>query len=185
MNEIWKNIKGYEEFYQVSNLGRIKCLNKTITYNQDGREKSYARKQSIMRTNQNGKYTMIILCADGHRKSMRLHRLVATHFIENPENKKEVNHKDGNKKNNSVENLEWATSKENSLHAYVNRLNLPPNPKGEDHGMAKLNRFQVERMRLLKECLPIIKFKELGRLFKVSKSQAFGIIKKQSWKHII
>ena len=100
--EIWKDIEGYEGIYQVSNLGRTKRL-----YKND--------KEKILKpfSNKDG-YLIVNLCKEGKVKSRSVHRLVAQAFIPNPENKPEVNHKDENKSNNKVENLEWVTSKENN-----------------------------------------------------------------------
>lgn len=108
MQEVWKDIEGYEGLYQVSNLGRIKSLCREgcflgVFYNRKG----YARCR---------------LYKDGKGRNFRVHRLVAMTFIPNPDNKPEVNHIDGNKRNNCVTNLEWVTSSENHVHAYVTGL---------------------------------------------------------------
>lgn len=104
MQEQWKDIKGYEELYQVSNLGKIKSLPR-IKQNGTG---CYYTKEKILkpRKDKNGYHT-VILWKDKKGKSFKIHRLVAMTFIENPNNYPEVNHKDENKKNNSVSNLEW------------------------------------------------------------------------------
>lgn len=103
-NEIWKDVEGYNGDYKVSNLGRI--------YSEIA--------QRILKApvnNANGGYCQLPLGSrSGTRKSFRLHRLVALAFIPNPDNKKEVNHKDKDKTNNRVENLEWMSGFENALH---------------------------------------------------------------------
>lgn len=108
MVELWKPIKGYEGLYEVSNLGRI-------------RNKSHYH---ISYWEHNGKqpYFRVGLSKDGKVKKYLVHRLVAETFIDNPENKEQVNHKNGNVHNNTVDNLEWVTNAENTSHAYKNYL---------------------------------------------------------------
>ena len=101
MDEIWHDIEGYKGLYQVSNKGNVKSLKL---------EKELILRPGIDRYG----YYYIGLYNDGVRKAFRLHRLVAEAFIPNPENKPQVNHKDENKLNNCVNNLEWATAKENN-----------------------------------------------------------------------
>ncbi len=100
MKEIWKDIDGFDGRYQVSSWGNIR--------NVRGIMKPYRNKKG---------YLKIDLCKDGERYKKRVNRLVAEAFIPNPYNLPQVNHKDGNKENNSVSNLEWCTNKENHEHA--------------------------------------------------------------------
>lgn len=119
MEEIWKDIKGYEELYQVSNLGRIKSL-KRIIYDV---KKSYTKKEKIRKLLiSKESYIRISLCKNGKQKKYCVHRLVAETFILNSNNKTQVNHKDCNKHNNNAKNLEWCTPKENVTHAINNGL---------------------------------------------------------------
>jgi hypothetical protein len=128
MIEIWKDIVGYERCYEVSNLGRIKNVerqcktkNNSIRTIRERILKSYIHK--------NG-YSYTRLSKNGKVKGFRTHRLVAQAFIPNPEEKFGTNHKDGDKTNNEVINLEWATNSENQKHAY--RIGLK-SKKGEKH----------------------------------------------------
>ena len=117
-NEIWKDIPGYEGFYQASNLGRIKSL---VLYN--NRYKKYIKREKVLKTTtQKTGYLMLTLCKDKKKSNLLVHRIIAKTFLSNPNNYPQVNHKDGNKKNNCVDNLEWCTSSENQKHAY--RLGL-------------------------------------------------------------
>lgn len=123
--EIWKDINGYEGYYQISNQGNVRSVDRF-----DG---VHDRKGTIIKPNlkQNG-YLQVGLRMHSKRKWIGVHRLVAIHFIENPDNKPQVNHIDGNKQNNTINNLEWVTAKENQNHA--RKLGLRKNiPKGEKH----------------------------------------------------
>ena len=103
MEEEWRDIKGYEGYYQISNMGRVKSLN----YRRTGKE-------GILKAGDNGHgYLFVVLCKDGKDNTCRINRLVAQAFIPNPDNLPEVNHKDENKKNNCVENLEWCSKSYN------------------------------------------------------------------------
>ncbi len=122
MKEKWKDIKGYEGLYQVSNLGRVKSLDRYIV-NKNNKQQYYNGK--ILKGNIRKGYLKLTLSKDNSQKTVPIHILVAKAFIPNPENKPEVNHIDGEKTNNCVSNLEWATRSENELHAYKNGLAKP------------------------------------------------------------
>ena len=111
MVEIWKDIKGFEGKYQVSNLGRVKSLD----YN-------HTKKEKILKPGFNGHYYFVQFCIKGRRgvtKNFFVHRLVASAFLENPDNLPCVNHRDENKQNNCVSNLEFCTHQYNSTYNNV------------------------------------------------------------------
>lgn len=116
--EEWRDVYGYEGFYQVSSKGRVRSLDR------ESSGKKYRGK--ILSSKVAAGYRIVGLCKDGKKASQRVHRLVARAFIENPDNLSEVNHLDGNKNNNCVENLEWCTSRENKIHAWVTGLTKAP-----------------------------------------------------------
>ena len=112
MNEIWKDVVGYENIYQVSNLGRVKRL-QTLVKNKNGYRLVNERLLKIP----SYIYESVFL-SNGTINQQYVHRLVATAFIPNPHNKSYVNHINGIKTDNRVENLEWVTNSENVKHSY-------------------------------------------------------------------
>ena len=106
IDEQWIKIKNYEDFYEISNHGRIRSLSKNIVMKQMTHYKGYK---------------FVHLYINKKRKKFFIHVLVASHFIPNPDNKKIVNHIDENKKNNHITNLEWMTSGENTRYYHLMR----------------------------------------------------------------
>jgi hypothetical protein len=129
MQEIWKDIAGYEGLYQVSNCGRVKSLN----YNHTKTDKVLCEKHH------KSNYVTVVLCKNGVNKNKSIHILVASAFIANPNNYPCVNHKNGIKTDNRLENLEWTTKKENTRHAYNNNLGNFKNNVNE--GIKKMNYY--------------------------------------------
>lgn len=166
---MWKDISGFEKLYQVSDKGEVKSLEKQVGF--------YKRKEIILsqKTNEFG-YKVLRLWKNNIAKDCIVHRLVAQAFIENPLNAPQVNHKDGNKKNNSVENLEWCTSSENIKHSYAIGL---VSHVGEKHNGAKLTEKNVLYIRSSKE-----RICDLARKFKVSPANIIRVKRRLSWTHI-
>lgn len=153
-NEIWKDIPNYEGLYQVSNLGRILAkATKTNQYHKKGEIYEPKYRFNTRKSNTKGGlggYCIIALYKNGNRKDIALHRIVAEVFIPNKTNFKstpdedretinledlQINHKDGNKQNNCVSNLEWCTNSYNQKEAY--RLRLHKTKKGKEHKLSK------------------------------------------------
>lgn len=113
MQEIWKDIEGYEGLYQVSNKGRVKSLKRTIKTNNKNHPYN-TLSERLLKLNGGDRYVSVILYKDGHISAKNVHRLVAQAFIPNPNNYPIINHKDCNGRNNDVRNLEWCTYKYNN-----------------------------------------------------------------------
>lgn len=115
MTEIWKDIEGFEGRYQISNLGRVKSLSRYVQFGKQRRfVPEYIRKE---KSKPNG-YRYVQLNLNGKEKDFHVHRLVAKHFVPGYFDGAHVNHKDGNKANNTADNLEWCTRSENQRHMY-------------------------------------------------------------------
>ena len=125
--EEWKDVVGFEGAYQVSNYGNLRSIDRI------SKGKRYSGKL-LSKSQERSGYIVDILSFDGIRKTVRRHRLVAEAFIPNPDGKPEINHLDGNKINNHVDNLEWATHRENTDHAWVTGLTPSP-PKAKERSV--------------------------------------------------
>ncbi len=117
MKEIWHPVAGFETHYEVSNLGRVRSIER---YANNGHNNGLRKLRSRVLKPSVGKagYPLVTFSVDNIQSSHNIHRLVARAFIPNESNKPQVNHKDGDKTNNRVDNLEWATCSENMKHAY-------------------------------------------------------------------
>ena len=160
MEEIFKSIKGFEGYYEISNLGNV-------------RSTSYKGTKILKSAGK--RYLQVLLCINQIKTHKLVHRLVAEAFIPNPNNYPVVNHKDGNKKNNTVDNLEWCTTDYNNQHA--KKTNLLQ--RYEDRPAAKLTKEKV---------LNIPKYIEMGattddlaKLFNVSRRCIDNIFEGKNW----
>lgn len=118
--ERWVDIRGFEGHYQVSNMGRVRSLDRGMYVRQDRYSKPRwtNRKGRVLKPGLDGKgYPMVRLCSFGDVKQIMVHRLVALHFVPNPDKKPVVNHLDANPLNSRATNLEWCTIKENNQHS--------------------------------------------------------------------
>lgn len=179
--EIWAEIP-WAKYYAVSNKGQIKRLNHTkwcVINNSNSKFKE--KLLSINYTNSKGYGRIAITALNNSRHIYSIHRLVAEMFISNPNNYKQVNHKDGNKKNNSIENLEWCSGHQNMQHR-IHCLGIKPWKLGSACNFAILTEQQVKQIPSLlaqgfKKC-------EIAKQFKVSNNTITEITAKRSWKHL-
>ena len=112
--EIWKEINGYKGLYEISNLGRVKSLSCNTT-----------KKEKVLKNRTGKDYYDVALYKNKQPKPKLVHRLMAIEFLPNPENKPCINHIDGNKRNNTLDNLEWCTHSENMIHSFRTGLQKP------------------------------------------------------------
>ena len=130
MKEIWKDICGFEGYYQISNMGRVQSLDRCVIANKHGGTKLLKGKLMKLtrakgRVSSDSKYLVVNLRKEGKNKVCEVHRLVAEAFISNPNNLPVPNHIDGNKENNCIQNLEWTSYSENNKHALDTGLRKP------------------------------------------------------------
>lgn len=164
MQEIYKDVVGYEGLYQVSNLGNVKSFKKD-------------KNGVLLKPGKNTSgYLFVILYKNINKKCITIHRLVMLSFKKNISNKLEINHINGVKYDNRIENLEWCTSSENQLHAYKIGLKTA---KGENHNRSKLTNEQVLLIRNDNRT-----HKEIAKDYNVSKSTIWHIKHKRLWNHI-
>ena len=189
MKEVWEELKTFTKTYNgvtikydvsgrymISNHGNLRSLDRkdSIGRELEGRERK-------LRLNPNG-YLDVNLHKDGKVLNCKVHRLVAETFLRNTDNKRTVNHIDGNKINNRVDNLEWATHTEQQKHAYDSGLKV--SKKGEQCYNCKLTEAKVREIRERRTKNPEVwTFRKLAKEYGVSKSQIHRIISGELWKH--
>ena len=172
--EIWRPIKHYEGLYEVSNYGRVRSLDTLSSVN--GKTGKYSRKKTgcILKPQNSSKgYKQITLCNTSGKHIVSVHRLVAEAFIDNPNSLQVVNHKDENKANNHVNNLEWCTTKYNNT--YGNKIK-----RGELHPGSKLNSEQISSIREMRSSG--VKINQIADYFGISRSHVSGITNNRYWR---
>jgi hypothetical protein len=167
MEEKWEKCIKESDDYYASNLGRIKSYRKN------------SKGKILKQSNDFKNYKKVHISPFGKKMNIGVHRLVAYAFIANPENKKEVNHKDGNPSNNNVNNLEWVTSSENTVHSYNNGLQK----RGELFYSAKLT--QNEAIEIINAYnLGVFSQKELAIAYNISVSSIKDLLCGRNWAHL-
>lgn len=187
--EVWKDVVGFERVYQVSSLGRVKSLARENRYYREDIGKECVRRypDRIMKVKfgTRGYYVAHLRNGADIESWPNVHRLVAEAFIPNIHNKPSVNHKDGNKKNNCVENLEWATYSENTQHAYdmgLAKSNGGNPPKCEDSPNARLKNSDI--FIIIEKRNAGNTLKSIADEYDVGISTIHRICNKLSWKSL-
>lgn len=173
----WRDIKGYEGIYKINKYGDVISLTRLIV-------SSFGKvvlNEVLLKPLANHKgYFQVVLSKNGKSKTKTVHRLVAETFVPNPDNKETVNHIDGVKTNNNVENLEWCTNQENIIHAHKNNLTNPC--KGESNSSAKLKEQDVHLIRKVHKDGESIR--KISKRYEMCESTISQIVNRKSWKHI-
>lgn len=167
MEEIWKDIEGFDGVYQISNFGKVKSFKRN---KKDG--------SILIGGKDSDGYHQVTLCKNRIQYTKKSHSLVARHFINNPENKPTVNHIDSNRLNNVVTNLEWATIKEQNNHAV--KYGVSKGFVGENNPKCKLTGEQVNCIRETYNNITI-SYAELGRKYNVDYKTISSICKNKTW----
>lgn len=166
MEEIWKELIGFERYYKISNTGKIFSLRQNRLVKPGKNKKGY--RQFILRGE------------NGLNQAIRIHRQVGMHFIPNPDNLPQLNHKDKDKENNNDWNLEWCTNQQNATHSWENgRVSL----KADEIYNAKFTNEQVLEIRKLLNT-GLFKHLELAQMYKCAKSTITAINTKRSYKFV-
>lgn len=181
MQEIWKDVKGYEGLYQVSNLGNVKSKSRVVN-----NRKIIGKILTPADTSKG--YLGVSLYKNGSKKTASIHKLVAIAFIPKVKNKPQINHKDGDKHNNKVDNLEWCNGSENLKHAFELGLKKPSKTSlgkfGENHPNSKkviqydLNNKKIREFACLSDIKRELNF-NLGNLSECcngTRKTAYGFI---------
>lgn len=172
--EIWRDIPGYKGYYQASSIGRVKSLDRPSSNPINKTEKGIVLKPSIKRG-----YDSYVLQKDGKRKYLSCHRIVAITFIPNPNNLPQVNHINGVKADNNVDNLEWCTAKHNINHAWD--TGLSHSKKGSLHHNSILKEADILKIRRL---FGKKSSSKIGELFNVTRGCIESIKHRRTWVHV-
>lgn len=179
-NEVFKSVKGYEGIYEISNFGTLKSLARII-YDKNGIKLRVQKERIIKITKNRGGYSAIMITdINKNTKTVKIHRLVAIAFIPNPENKKTVNHINGVKHDNRIENLEWSTYSENNRHARDN--NLVVSKKGVNCYQSKLTNEQVIEIRRIGKS---ISQRKVAKTYNVSQRVIGNVLKRKSYTNVV
>ena len=173
--EIWRDIKGFEGLYQVSNKGNVKSLSRP-SWN---RFKFVQTKETILKPSK-GEYLRVKLYDKNNKsKNFAVHRLVCLTFLERIKGKNFVNHKNGDKYDNRLENLEWCTKSENTLHSFRNGFQTPI--VGSNHSNSKLDESKAKKIKYGHSDLTQ---SQIAKIYGIDRSKVYQIRKGISCKHI-
>lgn len=181
MEEIWKDVAGYEGLYMVSNLGQVKSCDRLVNSRWGDSKKPVKAKIKALQLGFGGYKSVTLFNASSRiGKRFYVHRLVATAFLSNEFLKPQVNHINGDKLDNRAVNLEWCTGTENQLHALS--AGLYETAKGEQIGASVLTEQDIYKIRYLYS--NGMMQKDIAEMFPVKRQCITKIVNRKRWKHI-
>ena len=177
--EIWKPIKGFEGLYEISNTGLVKSLRREVPNNGGI---SIVKEKILKPQKEKNGYLRIGLNKRNKKYMFLIHRLVAESFIPNVNNYAEINHKDGNKSNNNVDNLEWCSRSYNIKHSYINKLRNTDINRKNAKKMIEKNKRKVVQKDLNGNMINIFdSIKEAGELTNIDKTNICSVCKHKGY----
>jgi hypothetical protein len=176
--EIWKDIYGYEGYYQVSSFGNVRSLDRYVNLNYG--LKRIVKGKNIKKNISNTGYLRCQLNIKNSSKHFSIHRLVAVLFVPNYKKKLYVNHINGIKTDNHYKNLEWVSISENTKHAY--NEGFIKKKLGEKHHLSKIKEIDVYKIKF--ETSHLRNF-EVAKIFNISKEHVKSIRNNYTWKHVV
>jgi hypothetical protein len=177
--EIWKAIAKFDNQYEISSFGQIRSIDGYVIRKNGWK---YFRKGKILKPSKHQGYFKGAVCVNKKMVSYKIHRLVAECFLDKESEFLEVNHKNGIKTDNTVDNLEWVTRQENIQHCIDNKLQTAF--KGEEVGNSKLKENEVLDIR--KKFIPRVYSRaKLAKEYNVSQATIKDILHKRTWRHLL
>lgn len=177
--EIWKPIKGFEGLYEISNTGLVKSLRREVPNNGGI---SIVKEKILKPQKEKNGYLRIGLNKRNKKYMFLIHRLIAESFIPNVNNYAEINHKDGNKSNNNVDNLEWCSRSYNIKHSYINKLRNTDINRKNAKKMIEKNKRKVVQKDLNGNMINIFdSIKEAGELTNIDKTNICSVCKHKGY----
>jgi hypothetical protein len=177
--EKWENINGFEGYYQVSNFGNIRSIDRNV-YAHQGKRILKLKGKTLKPAKDEDGYFRVALCKNKKLQTFKVHRLVALHFCDNYSSTLEVNHIDGNRQNNNYLNLEWVTHSKNIKHSFDIGLSKPK--QGSKNPNSKLSEQDVIEIRKIASVKKHYGRKELSKQFGVSEKHIQDIVNnKELW----
>lgn len=184
MTEEWRPVVGHEGSYEVSSAGRVRSLPRTIEVASEGSGHRRNLRGRMLKPSWDGRYMILGLSCTGVHETARVHRLVALAFLGEPKPGQNVNHKNGQRDDNRVSNLEWTYPKQNTRHALDS--GLMDGIIGENHYASILTEDAVRFIRHnYKPYSRRVGVRALGRRFGVKEATVWHVIKNRTWRHVV